>query len=164
MNPMQKIPDSVYVAPGAVLSGDVTLGEEVSVWPNASVRGVGMSITVGRGSNIQDCCVLHGDLGHAVTIGEYVSIGHGAVVHGCTVEDCCIIGMNAVVLDKAVIGRGSIVGAGAVVPAGAQIPPGSLVVGMPAKVKRSLSPEEIASNTKNALEYVAFAKEQKRST
>lgn len=161
---MQKIHESVYVAPGAVLLGEVSLAEDVNVWPNASVRGVGMGISVGRGSNIQDCCVLHGDIGHAVTIGEYVSIGHGAVVHGCTVEDHCIIGMNAVVLDDAVIGRGSIVGAGAVVPAGAQIPPGSLVVGMPAKVKRNLTPEEIESNTRNAIEYVAFAKEQKAST
>lgn len=164
MSAMQQIHDSVYIAPGAVLMGELTLGEEVSIWPNASVRGVGMSITVGRGSNIQDCCVLHGDIGHAVTIGEYVSIGHGAVVHGCTVEDHCIIGMNAVVLDGAIIGRGSIVGAGAVVPAGANIPPGSLVVGMPAKVKRSLTPEEIESNLQNAVEYVSFAKKQKAST
>lgn len=160
---MKKIHESVYLAPGAVVLGAVSLTEDVSVWPNASVRGIGMSITVGRGSNIQDCCVLHGDIGQAVHIGAYVSVGHGAIIHGCTVEDHCIIGMNAVVLDGALIGAGSIVGAGAVVPAGAQIPPGSLVLGMPGKVKRSLSPEEIASNIQNATDYVAFAKAQKNS-
>lgn len=161
---MKQIHETVYLAPGAVVLGEVSLAEDVSIWPNASVRGVGMSITVGRGSNVQDCCVVHGDIGHAVTIGAYVSVGHGAVVHGCTVEDHCIIGMNAVVLDGAVIGAGSIVGAGAVVPAGAQIPAGSLVLGMPGKVKRSLSPEEIESNIKNATDYVAFAKAQKDNT
>lgn len=158
---MQNFHESVYLAPGAVVLGDVTLGEEVGVWPCASVRGVGMRITAGAGSNIQDCCVLHGDIGHNVTIGDYVTIGHGAVVHGCTVEDYCVIGMNAVVLDDAVIGKGSIVGAGAVVPAGAQIPPGSLVLGMPGKVKRSLSPAELEGNLQNAKEYIKFAKLQK---
>lgn len=158
---MQSIHESVYLAPGAVLLGTVTLAEDVSVWPNASLRGVGMTVTVGRGSNVQDCCMLHGDIGHALVIGEDVSVGHGAVVHGCTVEDGCIIGMNAVVLDGAVIGAGSTIGAGAVVPAGMQVPPGSLVVGMPAKVKRALSPEEIASNLENAKNYVAFARELK---
>ena len=158
---MKKIHDSVYLAPGAVVMGDVTLGEDVGVWPCASVRAVGMEITVGKGSNIQDCVVVHGDIRHNVTIGEYVSLGHGAVVHGCTVEDHCIIGMNSVVLDGAVVGKGSIVGAGCVVPAGMQIPAGSLVVGMPGKVKRSLTPEEIEANIENAREYIAFAKAQK---
>lgn len=156
---MKNLPKSVYIAPGAVVLGKVTLGEEVSVWPCASVRGVGMEITVGRGSNIQDCCCVHGETGNHVTIGEYVTVGHGAVVHGCTVEDCCIIGMNSVVLDGAVIGKGSIVGAGAVVAAGTQVPPGSLVVGMPAKVKKSLSPEEMQGIRHNAEEYLGFAKE-----
>lgn len=156
---MNTFHESVYIAPGAVVLGKVHLAEEVSVWPCASVRGVGMEITVGRGSNIQDCCVLHGETGNAVTIGAFVTIGHGAVVHGCTVEDCCIIGMNAVVLDGAVIGKGSIVGAGAVVSAGMQVPPGSLVVGLPAKVKKSLTPAEIEGIRHNAEEYLGFAKD-----
>ena len=158
---MVKIHDTSWVHPSAVVQGNVTLGENVGVWFNAAVRGIGMGITVGNHSNIQDCVVIHGDIGNDVVIGNYVSLGHGAVIHGCTIEDHCVIGMNAVVLDHAVIGYGSIVGAGAVVPAGAQIPPGSLVVGMPAKVKRSLTPEEIASNTRNAEEYWSFAQEQK---
>lgn len=156
---MNDFPASVYIAPGAVILGKVTLGEDVSVWPNASVRGVGMEITVGRGSNIQDCVMLHGDIGHKLTIGDFVTVGHGAVVHGCTVEDHCVIGMNAVILDDAVIGAGSIVGAGAVVSGGTQVPPGSLVLGMPGKIKRSLSPEEIQGNLRNAEEYMKFAKE-----
>ena len=109
---MAKYPDSVYIAPGAVILGEVSLAEEVSIWPNASVRGVGMSIQIGRGSNVQDCVSVHGDISHNVTIGEYVTLGHGAVVHGCTVEDNCVIGMGAVVLADAVIGAGSPVCAG----------------------------------------------------
>lgn len=157
------IHETAWIAPSAVVKGTVTLGEQVSVWFNAAVRGIGMGITVGNYSNIQDCVVIHGDIGNDVVIGDYVSLGHGAVLHGCTVEDHCIIGMNAVVLDGAHIGKGSIVGAGAVVPAGAQIPPNSLVVGMPAKVKRSLSPEEVEGNIQNAKEYMAFAAAEKAS-
>ncbi len=157
----KNIAESVYLAPGAVLLGDVTLGEDVGIWCNAVLRALGMTICIGKGSNVQDCCVIHGDIGSNVSIGDYVSIGHGAVVHGCTIEDNCVIGMNAVVLDGAVIGKNSIVGAGAVVSAGMQVPAGSLVVGLPAKVKRSLGEDAIASNRENALEYIAFAKEAK---
>lgn len=160
----EMIHETAWIAPSAVVKGNVTLGQQVSVWFNAAVRGIGMSITVGSYSNIQDCVVVHGDIGHDVRIGDYVSLGHGAVIHGCTVEDHCIIGMNAVILDGACIGAGSIVGAGAIVPAGAQIPPNSLVVGMPAKVKRSLSPEEVEGNIQNAKEYMAFAAEEKAAS
>ncbi len=158
---MTEIHSSAWVHPSAVIIGNVHLGEEVNVWCNAVLRGVGMVITVGRGSNIQDCVVLHGDIGNNVHIGEQVSLGHGAVIHGCTIEDNCVIGMNATVLDHAVVGAGSIVGAGAVVPAGMIIPPGSLVVGMPAQVKKSLGESAVAANIKNAKDYCAFAKEQK---
>lgn len=160
----EMIHESAWIAPSAVVKGNVTLGEHVSVWFNAAVRGVGMRITVGNKSNIQDCVVIHGDVDNDVVIGDSVSLGHGAVIHGCTVEDNCIIGMNAVVLDGAHIGTGSIVGAGAVVPAGAQIPPNSLVVGMPAKVKRSLSSEEVEGNIHNAEQYMAFAAAEKAAT
>lgn len=155
------IHESVWLHKSAVLEGKVTLAEDVSVWCNAVLRADGMSITVGARSNIQDCAVLHGNIGSHVTVGADVSIGHGAVVHGCTVEDACVIGMNAVVLDGAVIGKGSIVGAGAVVGAGMQVPPGSLVVGVPAKIRRALGPESLEENLENAREYLAFAKEQK---
>ena len=151
---MVKIHETAWVAPGAHLEGDVTLGEQVSVWYNAVLRGDQESITIGKASNIQDCCVLHGDPGNHIVVGEYVTVGHNAVLHGCTVEDHCIIGMGAVVLDHAVVGAGSIVGAGAVVAAGAVIPPRSLVVGIPGKVKKTLTDEELAGNLVNAQEYL----------
>ena len=129
-----KIHPTAWVAPGAVLRGDVTVGEQANIWYNAVLRADQETITIGKASNVQDCCILHGDAGENVVVGEYVTVGHGAILHGCTVEDKCLIGMNAVVLDRAVIGTGSIVGAGAVVGSGTIIPPRSLVVGVPGKV------------------------------
>lgn len=164
---MANIHETAWVAPGAHLLGDVTLGEQVSVWYNAVLRGDQESITIGKASNIQDCCVLHGDAGNDVVVGEYVTVGHSAVLHGCTVEDHCIIGMGAVVLDHAVVGAGSIVGAGAVVAAGTVIPPRSLVVGIPGKVKKTLSEEDLAGNLANAREYLeltVLAKERHGQT
>jgi carbonic anhydrase/acetyltransferase-like protein (isoleucine patch superfamily) len=157
---MSTIDPKAWVDKSAVIRGDVTLGEDVSVWCNAVVRGVGMAITVGKNSNVQDCVILHGDIGNNVTVGANVTLGHGAVIHGCTIEDDVVIGMNAVVLDHAVIGRGSIVGAGAVVPAGLRVPPRSLVVGTPAKVKKELSEDDVAGNIRNADEYRKFSKQQ----
>ena len=127
---------AAWVAPGAFVRGDVTIGEQSNIWYNAVLRGDQEKITVGKATTIQDCCVLHGDAGCDVVVGDYVTVGHGAVLHGCTVEDNCLIGMNAVVLDHAVIGAGSIVGAGAVVASGTVVPPRSLVVGVPGKVVR----------------------------
>ena len=112
---------AAWVAPGAFVRGDVTIGEQSNIWYNAVLRGDQEKITVGKATTIQDCCVLHGDAGCDVVVGDYVTVGHGAVLHGCTVEDNCLIGMNAVVLDHAVIGAGSIVGAGAVVASGAAV-------------------------------------------
>ncbi len=151
---MPKIHPSAWVAPGAFLRGDVTVGEQVSIWYNAVLRADQETIAVGKGSNIQDNCVLHGDAGCDVTVGEFVTVGHGAILHGCTVEDKCLIGMNAVVLDHAVVGAGSIVGAGAVVSAGTIIPPKSLVVGIPAKVKKTLTDEDIAGTVDNSMGYL----------
>lgn len=151
---MPKIHPSAWVAPGAFLRGDVTVGEQVSIWYNAVLRADQETIAVGKGSNIQDNCVLHGDAGCDVTVGEFVTVGHGAILHGCTVEDKCLIGMNAVVLDHAVVGAGSIVGAGAVVAAGTIIPPKSLVVGIPAKVKKTLTDEDIAGTVDNSMGYL----------
>ena len=148
-----KIHPTAWVAPGAVIRGDVTIAEQANIWYNAVLRGDQETITIGKASNVQDCCILHGDAGENVVVGEYVTVGHGAILHGCTVEDKCLIGMNAVVLDKAVIGAGSIVGAGAVVGSGTIIPPRSLVVGVPGKVKRTLTDEDIAHSVANAEEY-----------
>lgn len=153
---MATIHEDAWVHESAVVHGDVTIGAFTSVWYNAAVRGVGMKIFIGDYSNVQDCVCVHGDIATDLHIGNYVSLGHGCVVHGCTIEDNCVIGMNAVVLDGAHIGAGSIVGAGAVVPVGMQVPPNSLVVGMPAKIKRTLSPEEVAHNIANAKEYLDF--------
>ena len=148
---MAKIHPTAWVAPGAFIRGDVTLDEKVSVWYNAVLRADQEKITIGKNSNIQDNAVIHGDHGNDVTVGENVTVGHG-----CTVEDNCLIGMGSVVLDHAVIGAGSIVGAGAVVSSGTIVPPKSLVVGIPAKVKKALSDEDVAGNLENVEEYLGL--------
>ena len=153
---MAKIHPTAWVAPGAFLRGDVTLDEKVSVWYNAVLRADQEKITIGKNSNIQDNAVIHGDHGNDVTVGENVTVGHGAILHGCTVEDNALIGMGSVVLDHAVIGAGSIVGAGAVVSSGTIVPPKSLVVGIPAKVKKTLTDEESAGNLENVEEYLGL--------
>ena len=135
------------------LIGDVTVGEKVSLWYGCVLRGDVAPIAVGVGSNIQDGCVLHGAEGLPTTVGRHVVVGHNAVVHGCTVEDGCLIGMGATLLNGCRIGAGSIVGAGALVTEGKIIPPGSLVLGVPGKVVRSLTPEEIAAIRTNADHY-----------
>ncbi|MFF2632080.1 gamma carbonic anhydrase family protein [Microbacterium sp. NPDC058021] len=149
------VPDSAFVAAGARLVGAVTLGEEASVWYNAVLRADSDTITIGAGSNVQDNVSVHVDAGSPVVIGENVSIGHNAVVHGCTVEDGSLIGMGSVVLSGAVIGAGSLVAGGAVVLEGTVVPPGSLVAGVPAKVRRELTEEERAKLRRNADVYRA---------
>jgi carbonic anhydrase/acetyltransferase-like protein (isoleucine patch superfamily) len=144
------------VAPGAALVGDVHLGPEASVWYGCVLRADGGSITVGGRSNIQDGCVAHADEHGDVVLGEDVSVGHRAVLHGCVVEDRCLVGMGAVVLTGARIGRGSLVAAGAVVREGAVIPPGSLVAGVPAQVRRPLTPAEAERVQENARSYLAL--------
>ena len=151
---MPKIHPTAWVAPGAFLRGDVVVEEQANIWYNAVLRADQETITIGKGTNVQDNCVLHGDAGCDVTVGEFVTVGHGAILHGCTVEDTCLIGMNAVVLDHAVVGAGSIVGAGAVVAAGTVIPPKSLVVGIPAKVKKTLTDEDVAGTVENSMGYL----------
>ena len=126
----------------AVVIGNVTLGPDVSVWPGAVLRGDRDAIVVGAGSNVQDGAVIHCDPGQPCVIGERVTIGHRAVVHGCTVEDGALIGIGAVVLNGAVIGHGTLVAAGAVVGEGKVIPPDVLIAGVPAKVLRPLTPEQ----------------------
>jgi carbonic anhydrase/acetyltransferase-like protein (isoleucine patch superfamily) len=152
------VPDvdaTAWVAPTATVVGAVALGARASVWYSAVVRGDGDRISVGAGSNVQDGCALHADPGFPLTIGAGVSIGHGAVVHGCTVEDDVLIGMGAVVMNGAVVGTGSMLGAGTVVSAGTVVPPGSLVVGVPGKVRRETTEDERALIRLNAEHYLS---------
>lgn len=129
-----KVPASCFVADDAVIIGDVRLEEGCSVWYKSVIRGDQNSIRIGKGSNIQDCAVVHVDYENATSIGKNVSVGHGAVVHGCKIGDNVIIGMNSTILSGAVIGDGCIIGANALVTSGTEIPDNSLAVGIPAKV------------------------------
>ena len=147
----------VYIARTAVVLGDVTLGDHSSVWYNAVLRGDVNRIVVGHHSNVQDNAVLHLADQLPCLVGSYVTIGHSAIVHACTVGDDCLIGMGATILDGAVIGDQSIVGANALVTQGQQVPPGSLVLGSPAKVVRSLAPQERAALRTWAEHYVENA-------
>jgi carbonic anhydrase/acetyltransferase-like protein (isoleucine patch superfamily) len=139
-----KIADSCFVAATAVVIGDVELAANVSIWYGASLRGDVNYIRIGENSNVQDCAVVHVTKGQFPThIGRNVTIGHGAVVHGCTIGDHCLIGMNATVLDDVEVGEGSIIAANALVPMGMKIPPRSLVAGVPAKVKKELTANDV---------------------
>jgi carbonic anhydrase/acetyltransferase-like protein (isoleucine patch superfamily) len=131
-----------YVAPGAFLSGRISVGPQASIWPAASLRADIAPITIGEESNVQDNAVIHVATGLGVTVGRRVTIGHGAIVHGCTIGDESLIGMGAVILDGAVIGERCLVGAHATILMGTVIPAGSMVVGSPARIVRTLSPEE----------------------
>jgi carbonic anhydrase/acetyltransferase-like protein (isoleucine patch superfamily) len=149
-----EVDGSAWIAPTATLIGAVTIGARTGVYYGAVVRGDSSTIAIGAGSNLQDNVVVHADPGFPATIGSGVSVGHAAVLHGCTVEDDCLIGMGAVVLNGAVIGRGSMIAAGAVVLEGAVIPAGSLVAGVPGKVRRDLTADEQDGITRNASGYV----------
>ena len=148
-----QLDDESWVAPNATVVGQVKLAAKVSIWYGATLRAEFEPIEIAAGSNIQDGVTVHVDPGFPATIGAGVSVGHNAVLHGCTIEDDCLIGMGAVVLNGAHIGRGSLVAAGAVVAQGVVVPPGSLVAGVPGKVRRELSEEEVANNRFNAQAY-----------
>jgi carbonic anhydrase/acetyltransferase-like protein (isoleucine patch superfamily) len=148
---------TAFVAPTATLIGRVTLAVDSSVFYGSVLRGDTDSISIGAGSNVQDNVSMHTDEGIQLVVGAGVSIGHGAVVHGCVIEDDCLIGMGATILNRAVIGAGSLVAAGAVVLEDTVIPPGSLVAGVPAKVRRELTDEERAGVRHNATHYVELA-------
>jgi carbonic anhydrase/acetyltransferase-like protein (isoleucine patch superfamily) len=153
---------AAFLAPGAVLIGAVTLGEGTSVWYGCVLRADGGSITVGRDVNIQDGSVLHADPGSPTVLGDRVSLGHGAIVHGATVEDDVLIGMRATVLNGARIGRGSLVAAGALVRPGTDVPPGSLVAGVPAVVRRPVTDEERAMILGTTPSYQQHADDHRR--
>ena len=153
-----KVAESAWIAPNATLVGRVTLAETSSVFYGAVLRGDVDSIELGARSNLQDNVTVHCDAGIPTKIGSGVSVGHAAVLHGCTVEDDCLIGMSATVLNHAVIGAGSLVAAGSVVLEGTIIPPGSLVAGVPAKVRRELTADERARLVRNAEHYVEISR------
>jgi carbonic anhydrase/acetyltransferase-like protein (isoleucine patch superfamily) len=153
-----KIAASAYIDPSAQVIGDVVVGERSSIWPNVSARGDVNSIRIGNESNVQDNCVLHCDaVFFPLYIGNRVTVGHLAMLHGCTIEDDCLVGIGAIVLNGAKIGRGSVIAAGAVVPEGAEVPPESMVMGVPAKVKRQITGEERERFRINAQHYVEAA-------
>lgn len=148
-----KLPQSCFVAPGAAVIGNVVFGERCSVWFNAVIRGDNDKVRIGDGSNVQDGSVLHVDEGFPITIGENVTIGHKVMLHGCSIGDGSLIGMNAVVLNGAEIGRNCLVGANALVTEGMKIPDSSLVLGSPAKIARELSEKHLAGLQSAAKHY-----------
>jgi gamma-carbonic anhydrase len=152
-----QIARSVYIDPQAVIIGDVTIGEDSSVWPCAVLRGDYHSIQIGARTSIQDGCVLHiqGER-YPLSVGDGVTVGHGVILHGCTVESDCLIGMGAIVLNGSKIGSRSIVAAGTLIPEGMEVPPGSLVMGAPGKVRRAVTEAELARIALSAEHYVGF--------
>jgi carbonic anhydrase/acetyltransferase-like protein (isoleucine patch superfamily) len=153
-----QIPSSCYIDPSAQILGDVILGERSSVWMNAVIRGDVNSIRVGSCSNVQDCAVLHGQRNlYPVNVGDWVTIGHNATVHGCTVGDMVVIGMGSRVLNKSRVGEGCIIAAGSVVPEGTVVPPRTLWAGVPAKLRREITDKDrelIREYAQNYLDYV----------
>lgn len=148
-----RIAPSAYVANEATVIGDVTLGERASVWPGVVIRGDNEPICIGDASNIQDGAVLHADPGCPLTIGNGVSVGHQAMLHGCSIGDNTLVGIQAVIMNKARIGRDCIVGAGAVIPEGKVFAERSLILGVPARVVRQLSDDDLATLRSNAESY-----------
>jgi carbonic anhydrase/acetyltransferase-like protein (isoleucine patch superfamily) len=154
---------TAYIAPSAVVVGDVRIGPKASIWPMCVVRGDINSIRIGEATNVQDGTIIHLADEHGVLIGNHVTIGHGAIVHACTVEDECLIGMRATILDGAVVGHHSMIGACTLVTKDQVIPPGSLVMGSPGKVVRALSPEEQAKIRYWAEKYTKVADTHRRA-
>jgi carbonic anhydrase/acetyltransferase-like protein (isoleucine patch superfamily) len=151
------IAGSCYVDESAQIIGDVVLGEHASVWMNAVLRGDVHSIRIGAHSNVQDCCVLHGmKEQYSVAVGEYVTIGHSVTLHGCVVEDRCLIGMGSVILNGARIGAGSIIAAGTLIPENTVVEPGSLWMGSPGKFRRQLNPKDQENILRYANNYLGY--------
>jgi len=159
---MPSIDNTAFIHPQAVVVGDVTLGAHASVWPTAVLRGDSERIVIGAESNVQDGSVLHADHGLPALVGARVAIGHRAIVHGAVVEDGCLIGMGCVVLNGARVGAGSIIGAGAVVTEGMQIAPGSLVLGVPARVVKPVTPQMAARIAATVDAYLELKEQHRR--
>lgn len=147
---------SAYIAPGAIIIGRVSVGEESSIWFNTVLRGDINSISVGNKTNIQDGSLVHVTNENAVTIGNRVTIGHGAIIHGCSIKDDCLIAMGAILLDGATIEEEAIVGAGALVPPGMLVPKGSLALGSPARIVRHLTEKDIERIKKGSANYINY--------
>ncbi len=163
LNKKPVIPESCFLARESSVIGDVILGERVSIWFGAAVRGDMNSIRIGAGTNIQDNVTVHVTAEIAPTIiGANVVVGHNAVIHGCTIEDQCLIGMGAIVMDEAVIGKGSIIGAGALIPPGMVIPERSLYIGQPGKFRRRVTDAEFEGILESAKLYMKYAEEYKK--
>ncbi len=148
-----------YIAPSAQVMGDVTIDKNASVWYGTVVRGDDGPIHIGEGSNIQDNCVIHVDVGSTVEIGKNVTIGHGCILHGCRIGDETLIGMGAILLDGAAVGKNCLVAAGALVSGKTVIPDGCLAIGSPARIKRNLTEEEKEANRVSARTYIETARE-----
>ncbi|MGP3988206.1 gamma carbonic anhydrase family protein [Streptomyces sp. 3N207] len=159
-----RLDPTAFNAPTSVIAGEVTLAAGSSLWYGAVMRADAGPIVLGEGSNVQDNCTVHGDPGFPVTVGAHVTVGHNAVLHGCTVEDEVLIGMGATVLNGAHIGAGSLVAAQTLVTQGTVVPPGSLVAGVPGKVRRELTDEEREGVRFNALAYVELAKQHRAAS
>ena len=153
--------EKCFIAEGCRIIGDVTIDEDSSVWFNSIVRGDVCSIRIGKKTNIQDSSVLHGDTGTGLTIGDGVTVGHRAILHGCIIGNDTLIGMGAIILDGSVIGSNCIIGAGALITSNTVIPDGSLVLGMPGSIKRQLNESEIESVRQNAQRYVSLKESYK---
>jgi carbonic anhydrase/acetyltransferase-like protein (isoleucine patch superfamily) len=149
----------LFVAGNATVTGDITVGNHVGIWFGAVIRADKDRIVIGDRSNIQDNCVVHTSKGFPVTIGNDVSVGHGAILHGCTIDNKVLVGMGAIILNGAKIGTGSIIGAGTVVTEGREIPPDSVVIGVPGKIVRQTDPDQQQHILNNAASYVNLARE-----
>jgi carbonic anhydrase/acetyltransferase-like protein (isoleucine patch superfamily) len=153
----------LFKADNATVTGNVTMGNRVGIWFGAVIRADKDRIVIGNRSNIQDNCVVHTTTGHPVLIGDDVSVGHGAILHGCTIKNQVLVGMGAIVLNGAVVGEGSVIGAGAVVTEGMNVPPGSVVVGIPGKIIKQATEEQQKHILANATSYVELAGEYART-
>lgn len=161
LDKLPKVSPSAKIFANAVLSGDITVSDNVNIWFNASLRGDMAPIFIGKNTNIQDNAVVHTNTGLPTYIGENVTVGHGAIIHAATVSDDCLIGMGSIILDGATIGKGALIGAGAVIPPRKVIPEYSLVVGNPMKIVRVLTDKEIEANKKNKNYYLKLMTEYK---
>ncbi len=145
---------SNVIMEGAVITGNVEMGKNCSIWFNSVIRSEMSKITIGSGTNIQDCCVLHVDEDAPVTIGEGVTVGHNAILHGCTIGNNTLIGMGSIIMNKAVVGNNCIIGAGTLIPGGKIIPDNSVAMGNPVKIVRQMTEEDIASNKRSSMHYI----------
>jgi carbonic anhydrase/acetyltransferase-like protein (isoleucine patch superfamily) len=160
-----RVAASAYLAPGSVITGDVEIGEASSVWFQTVIRGDVNVVRIGARTNVQDHSVVHvTSKTNPTLVGDDVTIGHRVVLHGCTIQDRCLVGIGAIVLDGAVVGPDAMIGAGALVPPGMVVPSGTLVLGAPAKVKRDLTPEEIAYFRTSAANYAGYAARYRQGT